>query len=131
MLPEGTLDSLTWSQAAESFAAIDLRSPQALKVINFLRTHAIVVDPTIALQEQWTASSSRPLQTLEPGVTKVAPELAAQFVTPTESDAHAQSRCSAMKKSLEVIGALHAAGVTIVASTDQAVPGYSLYREME
>ncbi len=131
MLPEGTLDSLTWSQAEESIAALDLRSPQALKVMDFLKTHAIVVDPTIALQEQWTASPSRPFQTLEPGVTKVAPELAAQFMIPTESDAHARSRLSAMKKSLEVIGALHAAGVTIVAGTDQAVPGYSLYREIE
>ena len=30
-----------------------------------------------------------------------------------------------------IIGALHKAGVPIVAGTDQAVPGYSLYREIE
>ncbi|MGD0183140.1 MAG: amidohydrolase family protein, partial [Terriglobales bacterium] len=32
---------------------------------------------------------------------------------------------------LAIIGALHRAGVRIVAGTDQTVPGYSLYREIE
>jgi imidazolonepropionase-like amidohydrolase len=35
------------------------------------------------------------------------------------------------QKSLAIIGALHRAGVRIVAGTDQGVPGYSLYRELE
>jgi imidazolonepropionase-like amidohydrolase len=34
-------------------------------------------------------------------------------------------------KSLAIVGALHRAGVPIVAGTDQAVPGYSLHREIE
>ncbi len=33
--------------------------------------------------------------------------------------------------SLEIIGALHRAGVPIVAGTDQTVPGFSVYREIE
>ena len=32
---------------------------------------------------------------------------------------------------LELLQALHAGGVTLVAGTDQAVPGYSVYRELE
>ena len=32
---------------------------------------------------------------------------------------------------LAIIGALHRAGVPIVAGTDQTVPGFSLYREVE
>ena len=35
------------------------------------------------------------------------------------------------QKYLELIGALHRAGVPIVAGTDQGVPGHSLYREIE
>ena len=35
------------------------------------------------------------------------------------------------RKYLEVVGALHKAGVPIVAGTDQAVPGHSLHRELE
>ena len=36
-----------------------------------------------------------------------------------------------MHKDIAIIGALHRAGVPIVAGTDQTVPGYSLYREIE
>ncbi len=32
---------------------------------------------------------------------------------------------------LQAVAALHRAGVTIVAGTDQTVPGYSLHRELE
>ena len=32
---------------------------------------------------------------------------------------------------METLAALHKAGVTLVAGTDQAVPGYSVYREIE
>jgi imidazolonepropionase-like amidohydrolase len=35
------------------------------------------------------------------------------------------------RKYLRVLGALHKAGVPIVAGTDQAVPGHSLHRELE
>ncbi len=36
-----------------------------------------------------------------------------------------------VQKYLQIIGALHRAGVPIVAGTDQTVPGYSVYREIE
>jgi imidazolonepropionase-like amidohydrolase len=32
---------------------------------------------------------------------------------------------------LEIAGALHKAGIPVVAGTDQTVPGYSLHREIE
>ncbi len=35
------------------------------------------------------------------------------------------------RKYLQVVGALHKAGVPIVAGTDQTVPGHSLHRELE
>ena len=35
------------------------------------------------------------------------------------------------EKELAIVGALHRAGIPIVAGTDQAVPGYSLHREIE
>jgi imidazolonepropionase-like amidohydrolase len=36
-----------------------------------------------------------------------------------------------VQHSLELIGALHRAGVPIVVGTDQAVPGFSVYHEIE
>ncbi|HMK39613.1 MAG TPA: amidohydrolase family protein [Bacteroidota bacterium] len=116
----------------KALADIDLSSPDALKAIEFLRDHHIVVDPTMVLAEFSTASTDKPVESFEPGAAKIAPELAAQLTDagPTPP-AVAKIEEGILKKSLEVIGALHKAGVTIVAGTDQTVPGYSLHREME
>ena len=68
---------------------------------------------------------------MEPGIDHVAPELREQLVNggmPPELAADAQK---VTQEELAIIGALHRAGVRIVAGTDQTVPGYSLYREIE
>jgi imidazolonepropionase-like amidohydrolase len=131
MLPEGDREKLTWMEVEERIPEIDLTAPRALEVIRFLKAHDVVVDPTIAIEEQASVSPTRPFTMLEPGIRKVAPELASQYVTPTETDANQQTRLKALQGSLQVIAALHQAGVRIVAGTDQTVPGYSLYRELE
>ena len=69
--------------------------------------------------------------TFEPGVAKVAPELA----TPINGmglppDAAERQRAS-VAEGIANVGALHRAGIPIVAGTDQAVPGHSLHREIE
>jgi imidazolonepropionase-like amidohydrolase len=64
-------------------------------------------------------------------VNKVAPELAEQLTDvgpPTERSALGEQ---VFKKELAIVGALHRAGIPVVAGTDQTVPGYSLHREME
>ena len=38
---------------------------------------------------------------------------------------------SILTKELSILGILHRAGITIVAGTDQSVPGHSVYREIE
>jgi imidazolonepropionase-like amidohydrolase len=35
------------------------------------------------------------------------------------------------QKEVQIVGAMHKAGVPIVAGTDQTVPGFSIYREIE
>jgi imidazolonepropionase-like amidohydrolase len=127
MMPEGT----PGEGVAERVAGIDVNSPQATKVIDLLKAHSIVVDPTVALAELGTASPGRPFESFEPGTLKVAPELAAQYVIPASKEPIKQARIVALERDLQIIGALHKAGVRIVAGTDQAVPGYSLYREIE
>ncbi len=131
MVPEGIPENFSWEQAEERFATIDVNSPQATKAIDFLKAHSIVVDPTVALQELGTAGPGRPFESFEPGVMKVAPELAAQYVTPTGVEPTQQTRIAVLQHYLQIIGALHRAGVPIVTGTDQSVPGYSLYREIE
>jgi imidazolonepropionase-like amidohydrolase len=109
----------------------DVNSPEAKKAISFLVEHGTVIDPTLALFELYSASSARPVSTFEPGLAKVAPELIEELsfdAPPTPRTALIEK---VTQKGVEVVGALHRAGVPIVAGTDQAVPGHSLHREVE
>jgi len=110
---------------------IDLNSPQAQKAISFLVQHGTVVDPTLALFEFFTANTSKPPVTIEPGVAKVAPELAAILAETGPPSPSTPLREKLVQKDIAIVGALHHAGVPIVAGTDQTVPGHSLYRELE
>ena len=61
----------------------------------------------------------------------MAPELAA-ILSGTSPPSLASPLIEKMfRKEVAIVGALHHAGVPIVAGTDQNVPGYSLYREIE
>ncbi len=110
---------------------IDPDSAQVKNVLKFLLEHHTVVDPTIALMEIIFHSSNQSIAEFEPGIAKVAPELRegldSMGVPPAAADRAAQR----LKDLLQTIQLLHQAGVPIVAGTDQAVPGYSVDREME
>jgi len=120
-------------QRLQATAAIDLNSEGSRKAVAYLQAHGTVVDPTLALTELYGASPSHPVASFEPGVKKVAPELAAGFAGDANdvSSELAEASRRAFAKELEVVGALHRAGVPVVAGTDQAVPGHSLHREIE
>jgi imidazolonepropionase-like amidohydrolase len=112
-------------------ARVDLKSARARRAIAFLRAHHTVVDPTLAIEEWILHPARQPFEDLEPGVTKVAPELRAQLShagAPAEREAAAADRLGDLER---IVGALYRAGIPIVAGTDQTVPGYSLHRELE
>ena len=116
---------------AKARGEIDMKSAESQKAIAFLVQHKIVVDPTLALMEFFTANTTRPPVSIEPGVAKVAPELAAILAETGPPSQYADLQEKGFQKEVEIVGALHQAGITIVAGTDQTVPGYSLYREIE
>jgi imidazolonepropionase-like amidohydrolase len=116
---------------AKARANIDVESPEAKKALAFLKDHHTVVDPTLAVFEFFTVSTAKPPASFEPGVNKVAPELAEQLTDvepPTEHSAIAEQ---IFQKEVAIVGALHRAGIPVVAGTDQTVPGHSLHREIE
>ncbi len=117
----------------EAAAHIDLNSPEAQRAIAFLVEHHTVVDPTLAIFEFETANTSHRPESFEPGVLRVAPELQQQLVDvgPPPPAEIAALINAYVAKDIEIVGALHKAGVPIVAGTDQTVPGFSLYREIE
>jgi len=109
----------------------DVNSPEAKKAVAFLVEHGTVIDPTLALFELYAASSEKPVATFEPGIAKVAPELAEVLSFDAPATPVTTLIRKASQKDMEVVGVLHRAGVSIVAGTDQAVPGHSLHREIE
>ncbi len=131
-LPEGF--DMRKSNPAERINAvksIDPNSEAGQRVLAALKEHRTVIDDTAALSELGTQAAGRPEETVEPGIANVAPELQQQFQSgglTGEALSLAKLRWSKM---LEIMGVLHRAGIRFVAGTDQAVPGYSVYREIE
>jgi imidazolonepropionase-like amidohydrolase len=117
----------------KAVADLDLNSPEARKAVAFLKLHHTVIDPTLVIYELWTATTAKPPASFEPGVTKVAPELAEQLtdVGPPPPPPYTEMPNKVFAKRVAIVGSLHRAGIPIVAGTDQAVPGHSLHREIE
>lgn len=110
---------------------IDVNAPEALKAISFLKAHGTVIDPTVALMEFFTGTTAKPPASFEPGIDRIPPELVEQLADVGPPSERSGMIEKAFQKDLEIVGALHRAGVPIVAGTDQTVPGHSLHREIE
>jgi imidazolonepropionase-like amidohydrolase len=106
-------------------------SRQAKKVIKLLLEHHTVVDPTLALFEIFAHSTDTSISVFEPGILKVAPELREGLETMGAAPKNSEKSAARLRLLLETVRVLHKAGVPIVAGTDQAVPGFSLDREIE
>jgi imidazolonepropionase-like amidohydrolase len=106
-------------------ASIDPNSDAAKHAVAFFQQHGTVIDPTLALFELFAFPNR------EPGIARVAPELRQQLLGPGVPAEAAPYAIEIRKKELAMLLALHRAGVPIVAGTDQAVPGFSVYREIE
>jgi imidazolonepropionase-like amidohydrolase len=125
--PEGTKREVRMKALAD----LDLDSPLAQKALAFLVEHGTVVDPTLALFEYETASTAKPPASFEPGVAKIAPELAAILADVGPPSPLADLQEKEFAKLVAVVGAVHKAGVPVVTGTDQTIPGHSLHREIE
>ncbi|HEY1271945.1 MAG TPA: amidohydrolase, partial [Terriglobales bacterium] len=101
----------TRAQRMQAVAAIDLDSPEARKAVDFLKQHGTVVDDTMALMEDiFTQTAAHPPSSFEPGVNKLAPELAQQFAAPVgPPDPLESTNRAVFQKYVQIVGALHRA----------------------
>ena len=106
-------------------------SPQTRKVIQLLLEHHTVVDPTLAILEIISHSTDKPISAFEPGILRVAPELREGLETMGAPPQASEQSAARFRSLMATVRVLHEAGVPIVAGTDQAVPGFSLDREIE
>lgn len=110
----------------------DLSDEQIKKATQFFLKHKTVLDPTIALDVVRGVSRGLPIETVEPDAGRIAYELfeGKRFragIGPVAAKKAQADYAIGMK----IIGDLFRAGVPIVAGTDNVVPVYSLYLEIE
>jgi imidazolonepropionase-like amidohydrolase len=122
---------LTALMADPKTGTIHPESEQVKNVIKVLLEHHTVIDPTVALFEILSHPANTPLTSFEPGFPKIAPELKEGLQTMGAPAAAAEQSSKRFQTLLDTVRILHQAGIPIVAGTDQAVPGYSVDREIE
>ncbi len=108
---------------------LELDNPRAKELIATLKAHHTVIDPTVALLETFTHTA--PLETFEPGIRHVAPQLREALASPPAPPEKVELTRARWAAIMATLRALHQAGIPIVAGTDQTIPGYSLHRELE
>jgi imidazolonepropionase-like amidohydrolase len=110
----------------------DPQSDSVKKVIEHLRARGTVIDPTASWGEIGGHSASESVQNFQPVLQHLPPAFVqtrvASWGSATVDTATAHAR---LARSLSAIRALYDAGVPIIAGTDEGVPGFSVYREIE
>jgi hypothetical protein len=108
---------------------LELDGPRAKDLLSTLQVHHTVLDPTVAIFEMFF--NTRQLNQLEPGIDHLPPQLRAALDSPPATGDRATLSTARWQIVMATLRALHAAGIPIIAGTDQGIPGYSLHREME
>ena len=119
------------SQINHSDALLAAANDDPAAVARFLRERNVVVEPTLVVGEFAWRHIGRPLAELEPDLGRVRADVrrANAGLHPSSGDVEAGN--AMFRRNLQLVKALHDAGVTLLAGSDQGVPGYSLLREIE
>lgn len=127
---ERGMDMINHIHSLTSFKAMmgapPTENPDIASLVDILVKHGTVIDPTVALMEEQLHDAKVPFAQLEPGVARLPEGL--KMTVPPGVPANISKAVDWM---LQLIGLLHKKGIPIVAGTDQAVPGFSLWRELE
>lgn len=105
---------------------VDLDSAKTKHALEIFKQHGTVFDPTLAFLELATHAKGSPIVAFEPGFAKLPKEYSEHL-----NQQQSQAPPAALLSFLSVVGALHHAGIPIVAGTDVVVPAHSLHRELE
>jgi len=111
--------------------SLNLESAESRAALQLFKERGTVIDPTMAVLELMVRPMNVPIETFEPGVAKVAPELLEQINKKGAPPAEALAARAAIATMLRIVRALQRAGIPIVAGTDVGVPGHTLHRELE
>jgi imidazolonepropionase-like amidohydrolase len=118
-------------QLGRPLPPIDFQSPEAQAVLQFFKAHGTVLDDTMVVFEWSLHPADTPFVQFEPGAAKLPRELEGAINNTGVPAAAVPQANSILELYLNTIGAMHRAGIPIVAGTDQVVPGHSVHRELE
>ncbi len=119
------------SMSGQGQRVFDFDVPGAKQAIQFFKDHNTVIDPTLVYMEMFVRNKKTPITTFEPGFAHV-PHQYAEHMNNIGFEPESERMARALiERFIATVGALHKAGVTIVAGTDVVVPGHSLHHELE
>jgi imidazolonepropionase-like amidohydrolase len=109
----------------------DPQSDSVKHVIAELKRHGTVIDPTASWGEILGHSTAEPVTNLQPVVHHLPQVLALRISAMGTANIDTATAHARIARTLAIIKALYDAGVPVVAGTDEGVPGFSVYREIE
>lgn len=111
---------------------IDYTDSSNTAVFNFIKTHHVVLDPTLGVYELLMRSLKDDITQLEPAFASLPQPLKPLFTnTGVDTDSLIERGKLFMKNMKQLLYHLYADSITIVEGTDMGFPGYSVYRELE
>ena len=106
-------------------------SPPVIATIASLKARGTVMDPTQSWNELLGRSDATDVTEFQPGFPLIPAPLQRVFSSAAVKDITPAEARARLERGLRIVRALHAAGVPIVAGTDEGIPGHSLHRELE
>jgi len=101
-------------------------------VLEFIKTHHVVIDPTLGVYELVFRPLKNSITSIEPAFSTLPAPLQKIFVnTGMEDERYLRYGSILMKNYKAIVKAMYDDGVPIVAGTDMDFPGYSVDRELE
>jgi imidazolonepropionase-like amidohydrolase len=111
--------------------SVDFDDTTRTKVINFIKQHNVVIDPTLGVFEMAFRSTQDDITQIEPAFYTLPLPLQAMLKNTGQNMAGAKKFKPLYESMVKIVKKLHDAGVTIIAGTDQGFPGFSVARELE
>jgi imidazolonepropionase-like amidohydrolase len=111
--------------------SVNFEDSTSRAVINFIREHHVVIDPTLGVFEMSFRSVKDDITIMEPAFYTLPLPLQALFKNTGQEPAGAARYKPLFESMMKIVKLLYDAGIPIVAGTDQGFPGYSLDRELE
>ncbi len=111
---------------------IDLNDSMSIRALNFIKSHHVVIDPTLGVFEMAFRNLKDNITDIEPNFASLPEPMKPLFINTGADDSATVARGKIIMKDFkEITNALYQNGVTIVAGTDMGFPGYSVFRELE